>query len=271
MSQTLSIVKINDDGDDVNRSWLPPALLVLAALQAVSPVLFQLSGSTFLDADRPGEPAIVPAGYAFAIWGLVEVLTIGYAMWAFATRDRSTVLKEQLAAPLAVVFAGFSLWLLAVVVEPRWTPLVIFVVMVVALLRALRIALDDRAEIAGWSRLGRGLLWAGTGVYTGWASVAVWVNLTTALADSGAPVVGAAGITGQLAVLAGATATACAISWWTRGLPAYAAAAAWAFVGAAIGAAGAGEQVLVIASAVGLVLLVAVTVTRLVRTTAVTA
>jgi hypothetical protein len=69
-------------------------------------------------------------------------------------------------------------------------------------------------------------------------------------------------------VLAGATATVCAIGWWTRGLPAYAAAAAWAFVGAAIGAAGAGEQVLVVASAVGLV---AVTVTRLVRTAAVTA
>jgi hypothetical protein len=106
---------------------------VLAALQAVSPVLFDLPGSTFLEADRPGEPAIVPAGYAFAIWGL------------------------RLAAPLAVVFAVFSLWLLAVVVEPRWTPLVIFVVMVVALLRALRIALDDQAEIPGWSRLGRGL------------------------------------------------------------------------------------------------------------------
>jgi hypothetical protein len=252
----------------VKRTWLPPVLLVLAALQAVSPLLFRLSGSGFLDADRPGEPAIVPAGYAFAIWGLVEVLTIGYAVWAVATRSRSTRLKERLAAPLAVVFAGFSLWLLAVVVEPRWTPLVIFVVMVVALLRALRIAFGARDEIAGWSRLGRGLLWTGTGVYTGWASIAVWVNLTTALADSGAPVTGSAGIAGQLAVLAGATATACAIAWWSRGLVPYVAAAAWAFVGAAIGASGAGEQVLAVASVVGIALLLVVTGTRLRAVTA---
>ncbi len=254
----------------MKRSWLPPTLVALAALQAASPLLFQLAGSDFLTADRPGEPAIVPAGYAFAIWGLVEVLSIGYAVWAFTTRRRSTLLKEQLAAPLAVVFAGFSLWLAAVVVEPRWTPVVIFVMMVVALLRALQVAIGARSEIAGWSRLGRGLLWVGTGVYTGWASVAVWVNLTTALADSGAPVTGPAGIVGQLAVLAGATATACAITWWSRGLLAYVAAATWAFVGAAIGASGAGEQLLVAASAAGVVALLAVTVTRLVRVRAVT-
>lgn len=239
------------------RPWLPVLLLVLAALQAVSPLLFRLSGSDFLAADRPGEPAIVPAGYAFAIWGLVEALTITYALWALVTRDRSTELKERLAAPLAVVFAGFSLWLGAVVVEPRWTPVVIFVAMVVSLLVALRIALGARAEIAGWGRVGRGLLWAGLGVYTGWGSIAVWVNLTTALADSGAPVSGTAGVLGQLAVLAGATATACAIARWT-GLVSYAVAAVWAFVAAAIGAAGAGESFLAAAAVVGLVLVAAV-------------
>jgi hypothetical protein len=142
-----------------------------------------VSGSGFLDADRPGEPAIVPAGYAFAM------------------------------------------------------------VMVAALLGALRIAFGARDEIAGRSRLGRGLLWTGTGVYTGWASAAVWVNLVTALADSGASVTGSVGIAGQLAVLAGATGTACAIAWWSRGLAAYLAAAVRAFVGAAIGTSRAGEQV----------------------------
>lgn len=181
------------------------------------------------------------------------------AVWALVTRDRSTELEERLAAPLAVVFAGFSLWLGAVVVEPRWTPVVIFVGMV-ALLVALRIALGARSEIAGWSRPGRALLWAGLGVYTGWGSIAVWVNLTTALADSGAPVSGTAGVLGQLAVLAGATATACAITRWT-GLVSYAAAAGWAFVAAAIGAAGAEEPFLAGAAVVGLVLVAAAAVT----------
>jgi len=45
--------------------------------------------------------------------------------------------------------------------------------------------------------------------------MAPWVNLTTTLADSGAPVSGPAGVLGQLAVLAGATIAACAITRWT--------------------------------------------------------
>lgn len=244
------------------RRWLPPLLLALALLQVASPPLFALTGSDQLTADRAGEPPIVPAGYAFAIWGLVLALSLGYAAWALATRDRSARLKERIAAPLAVVLAGFTLWLAAVAVEPVWTPLVVFLVMVAGLLAALRTALVARAEVAGWSRAGRALLRGTLGVYTGWSSVAVWVNLTTALAGAGVPVTGTAAVLGQLAVLVGATATACAISWWTGGLLPYAAAAAWAFVAAAIGASGAGEPVLAAAAVVGLAVVVVLTGVR---------
>ncbi|ANZ39664.1 hypothetical protein BBK82_30095 [Lentzea guizhouensis] len=72
----------------------------------------------------------------------------------------------------------------------------------------MRIALAHRAEIAGWSQGPQVLLWAVLGTYTGWSSVAVWVNLTTALTGSGAPIDGPAGVAGQAAVFAGATAIA---------------------------------------------------------------
>lgn len=242
------------------RPWLLELLLVLAVVQIASPVL--IPSSTFTTADRVGEPPIVPAGYAFAIWGLVEILALGYAAWSLLTRRDGSLLREQLAAPLAVVFAGFSLWLVAAVVEPVWTTVVIFLVMFAGLLRALAVALAARAEIARWSRAGRLLIWGTLGVYTGWTSIAVWVNLATAITASGAPLTGSAGVLGQLAVLGGATATGCAIVWWTRGLAGYAAAAAWAFVGAAIGAAGAGEPLLAAAAVVGLIVLATVTVVR---------
>ena len=244
------------------RSWSAPLLVVLALGQVVSPVLVGLSGSDFFTSDRAGEPPIVPAGYTFAIWGLVEVLAVSYAVWALATRSNGPLLRDRIAAPLAVVFAGFSLWLLAVVFEPTWTPLVIFLLMFAALLRTLSVARAARGEIAGWSPLGRGLLWGMLGVYTGWTSIAVWVNLTTSLAGSGVPVTGTAAVLGQLAVLAGATATACAIVWWTRALLPYAAATAWAFVGAAIGASAAGEGLLAVTAVIGLVVVTAVTVVR---------
>lgn len=232
--------------------------MVLAALQLAAPALFSLSGSTALDADRSGEPPIVPAGYAFAIWGLVVVLAAGYAVWALATYRPGV--RDRLAGPLAVVFAGFSAWLAAVAVEPVWTPLVIFVVMVAALLRALAVAMAGRAEIDGWSRSGRGLLWGTLGVYTGWSSIAVWVNLTTALAGSGAPVEGPVGVAAQLAVLAGAVGTAVVVVRWTRGLLPYSAAVLWALVGAALGAWGAGEPLLAAAAAAGVLVVATLTI-----------
>lgn len=153
------------------------------------------------------------------------MLALGHAIWAVATRRYGATLRERLAAPLAVVFAGFSVWLVAAVVEPVWTTVVIFLVMVAGLLRALSVAPSARAEIAGWSRTGRALLWGLLGIYTGWSSIGVWVNPTTALAATGAPIDGLAGRLGQLAVLVGATASASAIVRWTRGLLAYTAVA----------------------------------------------
>lgn len=246
--------------DPAPRPWLLPLLVVLAVSQILGAALIP-TGDLQVP-DRPGEPAIVPPGYAFSIWGLVLALCTGFAIWALLTRGDGAGLRERLAAPLAVVFVGFSVWLVAAAVEPVWTTLVVFVVIVAGLLRALSVALAERAAIAGWSRLGRGLLWGTLGVYTGWTSIAIWLNLTTALTGSGAPVTGTAGVLGQLAVLAGATATACAIVWWTGGLLSYAGTCAWAFAGAAVGASAAGEPVLAGASVVGLVVLGAVTVAR---------
>lgn len=248
-------------GSGLRRSLL----VVLAVGQVVSGLLSMVLGNPFTTADRPGEPPIVPAGWAFSIWGLVELLSVGWAVWAVHTRQPGGELRDRLAVPLLVVFAGFSVWLAAAEIEPVWTTLVVFVVMLVGLLRALGIAVEHRDEIARWSPLGRGLLWGMLGVYTGWSSIAIWVNLTTAFAASGTPITGVVGVLAQLAVLAGATATAVAILRRTGGLLPYAAAVAWAFVGAAVGAAGAGEPVLAGAAGVGLLVVVATTAITRVR------
>ncbi len=227
-------------------------LVVLAVGQLVSSVLSQYNGSEFQTEDRPGEPPIVPAGYAFSIWGVIIALALGYAIWALPRRRPGVELRDRLAVPLALVFTGFSLWLVAAELEPRWTTLVILLGMVACLLWALRIALTARAEIAGWSRAGRALLWGTLGLYTGWASIAAWINLTTALASSGAPITGTAGVLGQLAVLAGAGAMAVAVLIASRGLLPYAAAVAWAFIAVTVGAARAGEPVLAAMAVAGL-------------------
>ena len=242
------------------------ALLGLAVAQVVSPVLSQLFGGTFFNSDPASEPPIVPPGWAFSIWGLVEVLSLAYAIWALPAHRPDPELRNRLARPLVVVFAGFSVWLAAAEIEPRWSTLAVFLVMLGGLLFALRIALGARAHIGRWHPLARALLWGTLGIYTGWSSIAIWLNLTTALTGSGAPTTGTAGIVGQLAILAGATATAVALIRWTTGLLPYTAAVVWAFVGAVAGAAGAGDPLLAAAAGVGLAAVLAAALTQ--RTTA---
>ncbi|SDV02500.1 hypothetical protein SAMN04488544_3647 [Microlunatus sagamiharensis] len=240
------------------------ALVVLAVGQVVSGGLVSvLADSPIMQSDRPGEPAITPLGYAFSIWGLIEVFSLALALWLPWFRRRTdapgVAVVDALTRALLIVFAGFSVWLVASVVEPAWATLAVFLVMAVGLAAGLRVAVGARSEIAGWSTLGRTLVWGTLGFYAGWSTVAIWLNLTTGLAFSGAPVTGTAGVLGQLAVLAGATATAVVVLRFTGGLLPYAAAVVWALVGASLGAAGAGEPLLVGAAVVGLLVVVAAT------------
>ena len=248
----------------VRRGTTPTgvALVVLAVGQVVSGGLVSVfADSPIMQSDRPGEPAITPLGYAFSIWGLIEVFSLALALWLpwFRRRAdaRGVAVVDALTRALLIVFAGFSVWLVASVVEPAWATLAVFLVMAVGLTTGLRVAVRSRGEIAGWSTLGRALVWGTLGFYAGWSTVALWLNLTTGLAFSGAPVAGTAGVAGQLAVLAGATATAVVVLRFTGGLLPYAAAVVWALVGATLGAAGAGEPLLAGAAVVGLLVVAA--------------
>lgn len=240
------------------------AMLFFAIGQFISPIFSALLGGAFTTSNRSGEPPLTPAGYTFSIWGLIEVVSVAFAIFLVLRRKRSDAdLIDRLAVPLLVVFAGFSIWIVAAEVEPVWSTLVVIVIMFVALVRALRIALAEQPRIATWPRLGRALLWWTLGLYTGWLSVAMWLNVTTAFAGSGAPITGALGIAAQIAALAGALGTVLVILTWTGGLLSYAAAVCWGLAGAIVGTVDAGQPVLTVAVVVGLVIVVAATaVTR---------
>jgi len=230
-------------------------LLVVAAVgQAVSSTLASFFGNTFTIPDRPDEPPIVPPGGSFVIWGAIVALSIGYAIWAESDRRPDPELRDQLTRPLLIVCIGFSLWLAAAELEPNWTTLVIFLLMFVALLRATAYAIRRRAAIQAWGRFPRALLWGTLGLYLGWTSVAVWLNLTTGLVGSGAPTTSPVAILGQAAILAGATGTAMIITWYTRALLPYVAAVAWALAGVIISTIQEGYPALAITAAVGLAL-----------------
>jgi hypothetical protein len=149
-------------------------LLVVAAVgQAVSSALVSVFGGTFTTADRAGEPQIVPPGGTFIIWNVIIALSIGYAIWAEPDQRPNLALRNRLTRPLLVACIGFSVWLAAAELEPIWSTLVVFLIMLAGLLRALTYAQEERAAIRAWSPLSQILLWGTLGLYTGWSSVAV--------------------------------------------------------------------------------------------------
>jgi len=236
-------------------------LLVVAAVgQAVSSALVSVFGGAFTTADRAGEPLIVPPGGAFIIWNVIIALSIGYAIWAEADQRPNLALRNRLTRPLLVTCIGFSVWLAAAELEPIWSTLVVFLIMLAGLLRALMYAQEERAAIRAWRPLAQVLLWGTLGLYTGWSSVAVWLNLTTALVGSGLPITTPAAIVGQGAILAGAVGTAVAITWWTRGLLPYVVAVAWALGGVIVSTVQEGYPVLATTAGLGLAIVLATAV-----------
>lgn len=245
------------------------ALVIMAVGQVVSAVLVQRYGGQFTTENRSGEPPIVPAGYTFSIWLVIEVLSLAYAIWALHSRAPGQATRDRLTIPLLVVFTGFSAWLAVSEIQPRWTTVAVFAVMLAALLWAVRLALAARDEIRTWPRAAGILLWALLGLYTGWSTIAIWVNLATSVADSGAPLQGTAGLLGQLAILAGAAATAGVLVAWMARVTVlaatYAAATVWAFVGVAFGTYEASQPVLTTVALAGLAATLAVLFAATVR------
>ena len=115
-----------------------------------------------------------PAGYTFAIWGLIYLLLIGFAVGLF------TLHKEELVGRVAPWFIVSSLangfWILA---WHYYLPLVSLVLILLMLGSLARICLIlSREDLSGGSFW---LLKLPFGVYFGWVTVAVIANVTAFL------------------------------------------------------------------------------------------
>lgn len=214
----------------VNRRGL---VLATAGAQLASPAAFALAGGNL---DTPDDPALTPPAPAFAIWGAITTLSFAYAVEQARPSRQALQLLDDLTPALTAAFAGFVLWLAAAGLGLVWLSIAIFLAMLAALIRALMLLTERGGELP---RSTRTLAGTAIGLYAGWSTVAVWVNLAAALTDSGldprAP-------RWQLPVLLGAGATALLGTARLRAPVGYVAALLWGFGGVATGAYRCGES-----------------------------
>lgn len=148
-----------------------PILVLLAAIGfALSPLLAPGFGG--FDADQfpipQIEPPVQPAGYAFAIWGLIYVLLIAgaaYGLW----KRRDDPEWATMRVPLLVTLAVGITWLPIAQASAVWATVLIWVMWVFAVWAVLRSPSSGGTD--AW--LGR----VPVALYAGWLTAASCVSL----------------------------------------------------------------------------------------------
>lgn len=110
-------------------------------------------------------PPVQPAGYAFAIWGVIYLwllVGMGFGLLRRADNQEWHVMRR----PLCVSLAVGSIWLPVAVQSPVWASILIWVMLISALIALFRAPERD----TGWALLPLAL-------YSGWLSAASCVSL----------------------------------------------------------------------------------------------
>ncbi len=162
------------------------------------------------------EPPVQPAGYAFAIWGVIYLWLIasaGFGAWKRADAEDWHRARPGLAASLAI---GVP-WLAIANASAIWATITIFLMAAGAIVALLRSPDRDL-----W------LFRAPVGLYAGWLTAASFVSLATTAAGYGI----AFGQTGWAwAGIAGAAAVAATVLRQPGAGPVYGIAVIWALAG----------------------------------------
>ena len=122
---------------------------------------------------------VTPAGYVFAIWGLIYLGLLAYSVGQFSGHLAEDPLPDHLAWPLIISSIANVVWLLL------WHSLAIYwsvplmLVLLLSLITAYLIARTGRAPKP--TALERWTVRAPLGLYLGWISVATIANISSAL------------------------------------------------------------------------------------------
>ncbi|MBL6076878.1 hypothetical protein JMJ56_02600 [Belnapia sp. T18] len=163
---------------------------ILALLNLLLPALLPFAGGLArligtghpLWAMQSIRTPVVPAPYAFSIWGPIFALALAWGFWQMLPAQRADPRLARLRGPAAGAFALMLLWMVVAQLTPNgWHLLAIILALLAAALMAFFRSIALPAEGAGWRWIARPLF----GLLAGWVSAASIVNLSGAAATEG--------------------------------------------------------------------------------------
>jgi hypothetical protein len=171
----------------------------------------------------------VPAGYVFAIWGVIYLGLLAFTIYQALPSQRANPMLRRVGYLFAAASVVNAVWLFMWHYE-QFALTLVFMLALLALLVTIYLRLDiGRARV---STLERWLVHIPFSIYLGWITVATIANVTDALYLTGWDGWGISGEVWAVIMLVAATVIASIVAFTRRDL-AYAAVLVWAFVGIA--------------------------------------
>ncbi len=207
----------------LNLSVLSILTLVMSIVQLFFNFLPTGFDSNLSDVD----PIIVPVGYTFAIWGVILLLGLGYGIYQLID-TKNQLLYTKINPYICVLNLGFCTWLIAAGQKLIPLTIAIFVVMYVCLFKVFT-EINTYKEQINW------ILKSMAGIYFGWTSIAIIVNIAVYGKLLGATDLNGVGLINMILVLLLATCMGIIGIVKTRKNPYFFGTIIWALAGVIVG------------------------------------
>jgi hypothetical protein len=206
------------------------AVVLLAVAQLLAPLL--LFPGNFNDQTAkpplaaPANPA-TPAGYAFAIWAVIYVGALIYAIYQALPSNAQDALLQRIGWLTAAGYMLCVAWILAARFGPGWMTVPIILCMLACLGAAFLIAVRWPEPLgATW----HAVVLVPLAIYVGWLSAATFVNAADVLPGYGFDRFGLSAQTFGVLVVIAAGMVGLAVTLWTAAYPPYVLTLLWALV-----------------------------------------
>lgn len=162
------------------------AVVVAAVAQVLgSPLGTVLAdGRSVADVSDEYSTVITPAGYAFAIWGLIFAGCLAWAVYQALPAQRGRPVHRRVGWPLVVAFTANTLWEVAFPQDGRWVLVSLGLIVVVVVATAVAVGRLQRLEPAGLDRVLPAMV---ASLLLGWVTIATVSNVAIVGVYLGAP------------------------------------------------------------------------------------
>lgn len=169
----------NGERGETRRDRLRQGLNLLLSITQFAAAILTFSGEfgdqLFYSPQR--DPLIVPADYAFSVWGVIFPASIAYSIYQALPAQRRNPLLRRIGWWTAFAFGCITLWSPATLFDPIRYTVPLFFGALGGLIYALR-QISSRPSLTRGERL---LVAAPIGVYAAWCTVGTIANTSTSL------------------------------------------------------------------------------------------